>query len=122
LVYGAGAAIDKVAKAWLGAGPTLVVITRSHKGAVAFTRDWSVERPGRRIDVIDTVGAGDSFHAAFLASLASAGSLTPRKVGSLSTKSLEQALEYAITASSITCSRRGADLPTRQEVEAAISR
>jgi fructokinase len=122
LIYGSRAAIDQVAKTWLDTGPALVVVTRSHRGAVAFARNRSVELPGRQVDVVDTVGAGDSFHAAFLASLASAGELTAGAIKALSTKSLERALEYAITASSITCSRRGADLPTRREVEAAISR
>jgi fructokinase len=122
LVYGSEAAISEVARAWLKQGPPLVVITRGNKGALAFHKDRSVEVPGRKVDVVDTVGAGDSFHAALLSSLAAANQLRPEAIRNLSTQSLEHVLQYAITASSITCSRRGADLPTSKEVTAAMWR
>jgi fructokinase len=122
LVYGSNAQIAEVSSSWLRQGPALVVITRGQKGAAAFQKDNSIELPGRKVEVIDTVGAGDSFHAGFLASLAAAGELSPQAIRSLGAKSLERALRYAITASSLTCSRRGADLPTASEVEAAMLR
>jgi fructokinase len=122
LVYGQAASMAGIADLWLNNGPSLVIVTRGHNGAVAFSKNGAIELPGLKVNVIDTVGAGDSFHAAFLARLASAGELKVGAIGALSMKSLERALQYAITASSITCSRRGADLPTAKEVEAIFHR
>jgi fructokinase len=120
LLYGADAAISAVAQLWLREGPALVVITRGSEGAIAFQQHHSIEMPGYTVNVIDTVGAGDSFHAALLANLAETGDLTPARIKNLPVDRLKLALQYAVAASSITCSRRGADLPTRKEVDAQV--
>jgi fructokinase len=118
LVYGPDATVPAVAQSWLKHGPVLVVVTRGPNGAIAFHKDRSIDMPGRKVDVVDTVGAGDSFHAALLSSLAAANQLKRDAIRDLAMESLERALQYAITASSVTCSRRGADLPTSKEVDA----
>src|SRR5262249_38322204 len=110
--YGAGAAIADVARDWMAQGPSLVVVTRGAKGAVAFLGEKSIEMPGRKVVVVDTVGAGDTFSAALLAGLRQVDGLAPKRVGGLDLETLGSVLSYAIIASSITCSRRGADLPT----------
>jgi len=76
--------------------------------------------PGRKVEVIDTVGAGDTFHAALLVSLDEQQLLGLDAISQASVEAIARALHFAITASAITCSRRGADLPTRADVEAAI--
>lgn len=119
LVFGPDADIATIAGNWMALGPPLIVVTRGAKGALAFHRDERIVCPGRAIKVVDTVGAGDSFHAALLASLAAQHALSRAAIASLPRLTLERALHYAVTASSITCSRRGADLPMRNEVEAA---
>lgn len=43
-----------------------VCITRGEQGCAIFVRDQYVEVPGYRVQVADTVGAGDAFSAAFL--------------------------------------------------------
>jgi fructokinase len=121
LVFGPAPDVPAIAKYWMTLGPALIVITRGAKGAVGFHRDGRIDCPGRAIEVVDTVGAGDSFHAALLASLDAQHALTRSAIASLPRIALERALHYAVTASSITCSRRGADLPMRSEVEAAAS-
>jgi fructokinase len=121
LVFGPGPDISAIAVDWMKLGPPLVVVTRGADGAVAFHRNCRIDCPGRAAEVVDTVGAGDSFHAAFLASLSAQLALTREAIMSLSRNILEQALRYAVAASSITCSRRGADLPLRPEVDAAIT-
>ena len=76
--------VDSVARGWLALGPALVVVTRGGSGATAFLsdgRELFVAAP--RVEVADTVGAGDSFMGGFfgapekvaasLAGLASAG-------------------------------------------------
>ncbi|HUL07205.1 MAG TPA: carbohydrate kinase [Candidatus Acidoferrum sp.] len=119
--YGADTSIADVARDWMAQGPSLVVVTRGGNGAVAFLGERTIEVPGRKVDVVDTVGAGDTFSAALLAGLRRFGRLAPKRVGALDLETLGSVLSYAIIASSITCSRRGADLPTASDVEAVLA-
>jgi fructokinase len=120
-LYGRGADAKEVAAQWLKAGPRLVVFTRGDSGAMAISADSIIEMPGRKVDVIDTVGAGDTFHAALLVSLEEQGLLRPGALAQAPADAIGRALHFAVIASSITCSRRGADLPTRGDVETVIS-
>jgi len=120
LLYGKFANIAEIARAWQQQGPLLVVITRGALGAVAFYRDQQIEVPGREVKVVDTVGAGDSFHAALLACFHREHGLKPDILENLSLDSLRRALHYAVIASSITCSRRGAVLPNRSDVDSVF--
>ena len=56
-------------------GAQLVVVTRGEHGASAFSAAGEVSVPGHEVPVRDTVGAGDTFHAALLARLARGGRL-----------------------------------------------
>ncbi|MBL0930565.1 MAG: carbohydrate kinase [Alphaproteobacteria bacterium] len=102
---------------WFAAGVTLCVVTHGPKGAVAW-------RPGRApmtvrarvIDLVDTVGAGDSFHAALIAWLYGRGVLSRDAIAALDDAHLAEALSIAVTASAITCSRLGADPPRLAEM------
>lgn len=120
LVYGKGSSLAEIARMWLKLGPGLVIVTRGANGAVAFHESGELEVPGRKVHVVDTVGAGDTFHAAILASLSRGRALSRRKVAELSREGLFTALQYAVAASAITCSRRGADLPTASDVSALL--
>jgi fructokinase len=75
--------------------------------------------PSVEVEVIDTVGAGDTFQAALLTWLAEHGSLSASALKSLSGAQLESALGFAARAAAITCSRRGADMPRRSELGAS---
>jgi fructokinase len=120
-LYGTGPDLAAIARDLLSAGPKLVVFTRGPDGAVAFTSGGAVvDRPGRRVEVIDTVGAGDSFHAALLAHLDRRGLLTPAGVGGLDAEQAGAAVDEAIAASALTCTRRGADLPTASDLAASL--
>ena len=75
------------------------------------------------IVAIDTVGAGDSFSAALLAGLHRRGLLgaTARDdLYRIDRPTLEAVLTEAVAASAITCSRHGANPPTRAELDAAV--
>ena len=110
-----GRTAEEVAAAWLGHGPALVVITRGGDGALAAgAASGPVSRPGVPVDVVDTVGAGDSFMSALLAGLARRdllGAAHRDALRSLSVADVGALLDEAIAASAITCSRRGADPP-----------
>jgi fructokinase len=119
-VYGAGMDRAAWARQWLRAGLKLVVITGGAAGARTFFGTETFDVPAREVQVADTVGAGDSFHAALLVSLQDQGILHPQKLGLAPIDCIRRATRFASAASSITCSRRGADLPSRADVEAVV--
>ncbi|WP_339950589.1 carbohydrate kinase [uncultured Albimonas sp.] len=111
-----GRPVEEAAAEWLAAGPALVVVTRGARGAVAFSPAGRVEAPGRTVEVVDTVGAGDTFQAALIAVLAELGATTRAAVEALDAKSISGLLDFAVQAAALTCARRGADLPRRAEL------
>ena len=100
----------------LGKGAGLVALTRGGKGAFAWHASGTVDVPPVKIDVIDTVGAGDTFQAALLTRLDELGALSPAGVRGMGAETLLDAMRFASEAAAITCSRRGADLPRRAEM------
>ena len=108
-----GTDIETFARAALELGPVWVVVTRGADGAIAYSRERTVEVPGRKVAVIDTVGAGDTFQAAMLDALNRQGELSR---AALADADMQGAVGWAIAAAAVTCSRRGADLPTRDAV------
>jgi fructokinase len=104
----------------LGLGPRIVAITMGTLGAVAASREGYARVPAVPVTVVDTVGAGDSFGAALLAALVEREALEPGATRPLDDSLLEEAVEYAVTASAITCTRTGAVPPTRAELDAWI--
>lgn len=112
-----GIDLQALASRWLAAGVALVIVTRGGNGAIAWTKSTRVARPGRKINLVDTVGAGDSFHAALLTWLAEHARLDPGEIASSTQADLESMLDFASLAASLTCSRQGAQLPRRTELE-----
>lgn len=104
----------EVARRLVDGGASLVVVTKGAAGALVVTREHVVEVPGRRVQVVDTVGAGDSFQATLLDAVPDRGSLQ-RLVGCR--EALAGAMHRAVLASSMTCTRPGADPPRREEVD-----
>lgn len=112
-----GRGAEAVLADWVGAGAALAVITRGENGAVALAASGAAASvPGVAVDVVDTVGAGDTFQAAMLAKLKEDGALTRPALEAAARPMLEALLGFAIRAAAITCSRRGADLPTRADL------
>lgn len=105
-----------VAQRWLDAGARLVVVTRGATGCEAWTRQGHATAPALLVDVIDTVGAGDTFQAAILTWLDEHDALTPASIDALGVPEVAGMLRFAARAASITCSRRGADMPRRAEL------
>ena len=72
---------------------------------------------GVRVDVVDTVGAGDTFAAAVLVSLWNLGVRDdPAALDRLDRGDWTAVLHWAASAAAITCTRRGADPPTAAEL------
>jgi fructokinase len=107
------------AERWAQAGPGLVVVTLGGDGAVALAPGRrAVHRDAPPVEVVDTVGAGDAFSAGLLGALADRHALG-RGGDGLVTVDLPGVLERACLVAAITCSRAGANPPTREEVLAA---
>jgi len=112
-----GTALADFAAHALAQGVKLVVVTRGAQGASGWTTSASVTVPPVPVQVIDTVGAGDTFQAALITWLAEHGALTAPALGALTADALGAALAFAARAAAITCSRRGADMPRRSELD-----
>lgn len=112
---------EAAAENWLDLGARLVVITRGGEGATGFHAAGSVSIPARTVAVVDTVGAGDSFHAALLAGLARSGRLNRDAIAGLDPVAVSELLEYAAAAAALTVGRHGADLPRAVELPPFLS-
>ena len=99
------------------AGPSVILLTRGEEGATAFLRDGTqVSVPSRKVTVIDTVGAGDTFNAGFLARLSELGTLSKAGLKSVLPETFEEALRFGADTAAITVSRAGANPPWRHEL------
>jgi fructokinase len=101
---------------WLASGPAAVVVTRGGDGLTVHTRDGSVHVPGEPVEVVDTIGAGDTVNAALLHGLAARDALSPAAVAGLSADGWTELLRFAARAAAITCSRAGAEPPYASEL------
>ena len=108
---------DKFISDCLDAGAELVFITRGGDGSSGFTKDGSrVDSKGVSVNVVDTVGAGDTFQASLLHWLESNNHVSEN--GTLqSTPDIAAMMDFATRAAAITCTRAGADLPRLEEIQ-----
>ena len=102
---------ESIVSSWLESGPELVIVTRAEKGLTAYGRGFSLGVPALKVDVVDTVGAGDTIGAVVVEGVLIHGA------NALRGEVLQDVLERAARAASITCSRAGANPPTRDELE-----
>ena len=105
-----GQAIEDVANRWINDGAFLVVVTQGANGIMGYTSDGRVEVPGVKVDVVDTVGAGDTVGAIVVEAMLTHGLVELR--GEL----LRGVLARAAAAAAITCSRKGAQPPFKHEL------
>jgi fructokinase len=101
---------------WLASGPAAVVVTRGGEGLTVHTPDGSVHVPGEPVEVVDTIGAGDTVNAALLHGLAARDALSPAALAGLSADGWTELLRFAARAAAITCSRAGAEPPYASEL------
>ncbi|MGY1822840.1 carbohydrate kinase family protein [Geodermatophilus sp. SYSU D00079] len=117
---GAATDLDATAVRWAERGAALVLLTDG--GA-----PLRIARPGRtllhreppRVDVVDTVGAGDSLAAGLFAGLLAAGTTTRAALEGISDEQLLAVVDDAALVAALNCTRVGADPPTRAELAAA---
>lgn len=115
-----GVAPAEIAEEWSRSGPSLVVVTHGGEGAFASTSAGariSVTAP--RVQVADTVGAGDSFMGGLIDGLWSAGLLGADRrqaLADVDTATVEGVLERCARIAAITVSRAGANPPRSAEL------
>ncbi len=114
--FGEAGSADDIARRWVALGPKLVLVTRGGDGATGYTATATVKVPARRVEVVDTVGAGDTFNAGVLAALHEKGLLTKTAIARLAEDDIRAALDLGIRAAAVTVSRAGANPPWRREL------
>ena len=99
------------------AGPSVVILTHGDSGATAFLQDGAeVSVAVDRVDVVDTIGAGDTFNAGVLAKLAELGLLIKDSLAAIDPDPMRDALRFGTRVAGVTVSRAGANPPWRHEL------
>jgi len=111
------------ARSLIAMGASLVVVTRGGKGAQAWHREaGAIEVQAPTVNVVDTIGAGDSFQAALLFALRAIGRIETGSLAQMNFDELHRVLSFASICSAFTCGRAGADPPRQSDVGAGLSR
>ncbi|MEW6886715.1 PfkB family carbohydrate kinase [Trueperella pyogenes] len=115
-------ALAEICRRWLSLGPSLVVVTRGSEGAVAMSQgsEAMIAVPTSGTDVVDTVGAGDSFMAGLISGLLDAGLLgeSARPLSEATAEQIVAALVRASKNAGVTVAHTGAYAPSRAEIDA----
>jgi fructokinase len=90
-------------------GVEVVVVTSGEAGLSGFSKAGVVSIPGVKVDVVDTVGAGDTVGAVLVEGLL--------KYGESLIDNLEEVVRRAALAAAITCTREGAKPPSLDELD-----
>ncbi|AYE85213.1 carbohydrate kinase family protein [Sulfitobacter sp. D7] len=107
---------DKVAEL-LDKGPSVVILTRGGEGAMGYLANGEeVQVPAVKAEIVDTVGAGDTFNAGVLAKMSELGQLHKSALATLSPEVLTEALAYGARVAAVTVSRAGANAPWVEEI------
>lgn len=114
--FGEAGSHEDVIRNWLDRGPKLIVVTHGSEGAVGYSKDHAVTVMPEKVEVVDTVGAGDTFNAGILAALHEQGLLTKSAIGTLTQDAIRKALVLGAKAAAVTVSRAGANPPWRHEI------
>ncbi|WP_299613478.1 carbohydrate kinase [uncultured Tateyamaria sp.] len=106
------------AQAILDMGTKMLLLTEGGDGATAYLANGTrVRVAAEKAQVVDTVGAGDTFNAGCLAALQRAGALSPAAIETLDESTITDMLTLAARAAAVTVSRAGANPPWANELE-----
>jgi fructokinase len=102
---------EELVRSWIGRGVSIVIVTRAEKGLSAYSADFEISGDAVSVEVVDTVGAGDTIGAVVVEGLLQYG------LPGLNMQTLSIVLSRAAKAASITCSRAGANPPWLEELD-----
>lgn len=116
-IYPGPQSLDDKMDRLLQSGPKIAVLTRGEDGASAVLQDGSkCFAPVEKVNIVDTVGAGDTFNSGLLAMLWQGGHLSKAKLAEIRSDQFFEALEFATKIAAITVSRAGANPPWHYEL------
>ncbi len=107
---------DSDVRSLIDNGAKVVLLTRGSEGVTILTAKGEAHVDAVPATVVDTVGAGDTFSAGFLAGLDRANLLSKDAIASATLEQLESAARLGAQAASITVSRAGANPPWAKEL------
>ena len=114
---------DDIIDKWLQMGPSMVVVTHGEHGSRAGTNaGLRIVRPPIKVEMADTIGAGDAFMSGLISSLYENGIATPSAVAAITEAELSRTLDDATLIAALTCERSGGNPPTAAERAAALWR
>ncbi|GFG55788.1 carbohydrate kinase [Mycolicibacterium agri] len=116
--------LEQVAQTWLDLGPAIVAVTMGERGAFALCAAGAARVAARRVDVVDTLGAGDAFMTGLIDALWTLnllGADKRRELRAITIDALTEVLQTAALSSALTVARAGADLPDRATRDAAAA-
>ena len=108
--------LGDLANGLIDKGAKLVCVTQGADGVTGYTARHALHVASKRAEVVDTVGAGDTFNAGLLQGLSKSGALTKDAISALSEDQLRAGLELGVTCAAITVSRAGANPPWAHEI------
>ena len=111
-----GRSLEYAVNAAMKKGVRIVIVTRGVNGTEAYFDSRKTSAQAVPVEVADTIGAGDSFHAAILVWLNEHGVREPVHLHELTIEDIREALVFATKVAAITCSRTGSDPPRRREL------
>ena len=109
--------INEVSKSWLDNGIKLIILTLGSEGSkVIYGNGNEAFAKSNKVEVVDTIAAGDTFNAGFLLNLDEQDLLDRDSLNTINNDQLTQALSFANKVASITVTRKGANPPWHEEL------
>jgi fructokinase len=112
-----GKRFEQIAHHWIDGGASIVTLTMGSKGARSITPSSDVTLPTMPVEVVDTVGAGDTYNAGFLASLRSSDVLSRQNLRQIDQDSLRLAMQCGAKVAAYTVGQAGANPPWRRDLD-----
>ena len=111
-----GTSFESLIHSWLEGVTKIVLLTKGSAGVTAFTENGSINLSGMKVEVIDTIGAGDTFNAGFLSGLRKNNLLSKERLNQITPDDITPALEFATKVAVLTVSKAGANPPWKEEL------
>ena len=119
------ARIDQIAEQWVSGTDRIVFVTRGGSGVSVYRKGGvRFDIASRKINVVDTVGAGDTFCANLLGQLFDVDALGADpfdRLANLSDETIAEFVRIAGVAASITCERAGCEPPTLDDLNLILA-
>ncbi|WP_208352184.1 carbohydrate kinase family protein [Pseudaestuariivita rosea] len=109
--------VDDQIQTLLAGRPAMVCLTQGAGGATVYRESGAIHQPAEKVDVVDTVGAGDTFNAGFLSVLRKHNKLRRQWLSFTTDDIVAEALQLATRAAAVTVSRAGANPPWSWDLE-----